>query len=663
MSKKINKLNKPNKPNKKNNPNNPNKMSKKIRNLVSEVVIKTNSPFTLDKLYEIRMNILEIMKEKTTSYYLDKLQNITSEINKVIINDDFILQDNYWDSIFKGTFWMTEYPQLKQSYTEKNIQRLSLFNPTGVISIIEKFVDEIVDKIIGDSSWMTIQQQILFRSIISNYFKNHEKLWPIHLNMDLIYLKTTQKINKLIKKGRKIEKINIEDLLLKSALSGSGTFILKMLQQLHNNVNKTQNTSLFKITSDVFNNVPTLTKDELSFVMNSLNIEPSYKNKMDLKPLGSASIAQTHTTFSDKHNMKAVIKIIKPMYLFYFLCECEYLLTKVWSTISEYTKEMIEKIGESQDKQILYTKQARKILLFFIRDFIKEFDYYGEFVNTTIGYKENQKNNYPQIHSAIALDQVTDPFPVLILQSVSGTTLDNALKSNLSKKNLSTIITNVNVLISDWYKNTLWGSGFFHADLHPGNIMVNEGGELFIIDYGSCGYITKKQQCLLISTMILSGQITFLPETPNPNLNPNDKNDMINWKIHENNVKVCKKFVKLIWEVCDVMSYSEEHLDFVSESIMKYFPDRPIAYSELFIGVVKKSENIGSCTNNPIIFFGRALIYLGMIMLTLSEKCKEHNVCKPNWTMDAIISKNIIKNFAQVWNGSAWNFLTKGRVC
>lgn len=634
-------------------------MSKKIKNLVSDMVIKTNSPFTLNELYGIRMNILKIMKEKKTSYYLDQLQNITSEINKVIVNDDLILQDNYWDSIFKVTFWMTEYPQLKKSYTRKNIKRLSLFNPTGVISIIEKFVGQIVDKIIGDSSWMTIQQQILFRSIISNYFKNHQKLWPIHLNMDLIYLKTTRKINKLVKKGNKVEDLNIEDLLLKSALSGSGTFILKMLQQLHNNINQEKNQTLFKITSDVFNNVPTLTEQELSFVLDSLTIEPSYKNNMDLKPLGSASIAQTHMTFSDKHNMKAVIKIIKPMYLFYFLCECEYLLTQVWSTISEYAREMIEKIGESKDKEILYTKQARKILLFFIRDFIKEFDYYGEFVNTTIGYKENQKNNYPQIHSAIALDQVTNPFPVLILQSVTGTTLDKVLKSNPSKKTLSTIITNVNVLISDWYKNTLWGSGFFHADLHPGNIMVNEEGDLSIIDYGSCGYITKNQQCLLISTMILSGQITFLPEKPNQT----DKTNVKNWKIHENNVGVCKKFVKLIWEVCDVMGYSEKHLNEVSESIMKYFPDRPIAYSELFIGVVKKSENIGSCTNNPIIFFGRALIYLGMIMLTLSEKCKEYNICKPNWTMDAIISKNIVKNFSQVWNGSAWNFLTKGRVC
>ena len=39
---------------------------------------------------------------------------------------------------------------------------------------------------------------------------------------------------------------------------------------------------------------------------------------------------------------------------------------------------------------------------------------------------------------------------------------------------------------------TQYGHGFIHADLHDGNVMFNENGDLAIIDFGACEYISKE---------------------------------------------------------------------------------------------------------------------------------------------------------------------------
>ena len=35
---------------------------------------------------------------------------------------------------------------------------------------------------------------------------------------------------------------------------------------------------------------------------------------------------------------------------------------------------------------------------------------------------------------------------------------------------------------------------FFHADLHPGNVLVKPGNELVLIDFGSCGVFTERER-------------------------------------------------------------------------------------------------------------------------------------------------------------------------
>lgn len=608
------------------------------------------APFDRDELLGIRRNILETMKEKTFDYYMAQMYMIRDAAVQLVANENTLANDDtYWEKmdLFQKPYWMSESPYLDALYTRNK----GLFNrpPTSTTTSVTNIImsDVHVGKLMGVADWMTIQQKILFKTIITTYFRKNTRLWPVHLNMDFTFMESREKASKT--DG------NFESMktLFKSLLSGSGPFILKILQQI-NTSNKSKiagKISVSELTSDIFTNVPGLTPSEVDFVTQSFNIAPSYLTHMSPKILGSASIAEIHETYSDEFKMPAVLKFIKPLYAYYFLCELNFLLTDVWKEIASQS--------DGNEKHVV---QCRKLLLFFIQEFIKEFDYYGEFVNTTAGWKIYNRPGQ-MLGSSMALECKVNPFPVLILNFVKGTSLDKLLKEEedgdndnrndrvtISKQispSYVQIYKQVDNLIRLWFKETLWGSGFFHADLHLGNLIEGTDGNLYAIDFGSCGVLSTKEQCAMITAMVVSGQFI------------NRSSKLSDAEIRRKNIKTAMQFVKTIWEICNVRRFTPEHLQEIAVKIIdkRYKSKYGLIFSSLFLDIIEYSDNIGICTNSPVLLFGRACAYIGNVMQRVQEVCSASGHC-PVWSLDGVITSNLTRNPLQLLR-----FASVGRVC
>jgi len=656
---------------------------------MAQYVFGKLAPFALDELKEIRMHILEEMRNKGFPHYLGQMQHIVNSFPS--LSEDDILNDDLWKR--QAPYWQTESPWMYKLYRSKKLKRLGLVEPGGITTATSLLMKgPFVQNLVGDPYWMTIQQKILFKTMIRTYFSNNARLFPIALNMDFVYLmmgqptsqiplphtltqeeidqrvaewkppqmleisrqsKSTMRsltrtmrqkyresleaANKLSDTARK--EVRIMERVFKSALGGAGPFILKVLQQVNTaNENKIDGKlSVAELTKDIFSNIPALTPLESEFVFANMNIPKTYLENMNPQVLGSASIAEAHITRNSEIGVDAIIKFIKPMYAYYFLCEVDFFLTTFWKALRQSVEAAAKDLtGEDRAiKSRVWLLQTRQLLMFFIREFTKEFNYQQEWRNTTVGFNIYNKPSQ-NVKSIVALAVSKSPFPALVLQKVNGVNLDKILNSpSTSHDEFVDLYKSVMGLINIWFTNTLWGTGFFHADLHPGNL-IKDGDILYVIDFGSCGQLTKQQQCQLVDVMYLSSSFHL-------KLTGTEQEQA---RKHRENLVLAREFVLKIWSMCQVPPQAKEHLDYVAEKILSY--KKGLYFSTMFLDIVEYSNSIGVCVSNDVLLFGRGVAYLGSIMTKLTKKCDDEKRCPP-YLINGIIQKNLIKNPIQLY--------------
>lgn len=201
--------------------------------------------------------------------------------------------------------------------------------------------------------------------------------------------------------------------------------------------------------------------------------------KINENPIASASIAQIHTGILN-NKKKIIIKVLKP-----------------------HIKDAI-----NRDINILYT--ISKMLIFFFRklerlkliDIIDELkktlenetDFKKEILNM-IKIKENikeLKNIY--IPNIVLTSNQTD---MLITEYIDGINITN--KEKLKKQNLDTI-TLIQLVLNLFYKQ-VFEHEIFHADLHPGNILISKTKSIkpiiVLLDFGIIGKLKQDEKIYL----------------------------------------------------------------------------------------------------------------------------------------------------------------------
>ncbi len=220
-------------------------------------------------------------------------------------------------------------------------------------------------------------------------------------------------------------------------------------------------------------------------------VEEELKQKLDetfsffdQRIVGSASIGQVHRARL-KNGNDVVVKVQRPQVKDKVIADLVF-LHQIVSLMENFFKslgilnplEIVEAFEKSMLKELNYIEESRNI---------EQFGHlYG-----------NQKSFYiPKVFRELCTERV------LVVEFVSGCKITDI--PQLSKWGLSP--ERIAEKGIDIYLRQMFVHGFFHADPHPGNVLVRPNGQIALIDFGMVGRLSKRQKYSFAGAIISMAQ-------------------------------------------------------------------------------------------------------------------------------------------------------------
>lgn len=205
----------------------------------------------------------------------------------------------------------------------------------------------------------------------------------------------------------------------------------------------------------------------------------------DPVPLATASIAQVHTARVRGRPEAVVVKVQRPHLRAKLEADLEIMgfLARALETNFPEAK-MFSPVGmvEAFEKAIL-----------------EEIDFSNELANLQ-RFRTNFADN-PQVH-------FPEPYPELCTTRILTMERIDGRKISLISEASHDVEQVVRAAI-DAVLQMIYLDGFFHGDLHPGNVLVRDDGTLCFIDFGLCGRLTPRQRDMLIDLLVAIVQHDF----------------------------------------------------------------------------------------------------------------------------------------------------------
>jgi ubiquinone biosynthesis protein len=200
----------------------------------------------------------------------------------------------------------------------------------------------------------------------------------------------------------------------------------------------------------------------------------------DDQPAAAASISQVHFA-RDLDGNEVAVKILRPNIEVLFFRDINLLF---W--IAKIINNKFPKYRRLKLSQLVGTIAAStKIEM----DLLYEAASASELAEN---FKDDEDIRIPKVYW-----QKTSP-RVLVIERFSGIRIDDAKRLQESGLDLDEIVKkSTNIFL----KQTL-RDGFFHADMHPGNILIDENGNICVFDFGIMGRMSKKDR-IFIAEMLL----------------------------------------------------------------------------------------------------------------------------------------------------------------
>lgn len=190
----------------------------------------------------------------------------------------------------------------------------------------------------------------------------------------------------------------------------------------------------------------------------------SYFNE---KPLASASIAQVHIA-KLKNGREVIVKIQRPHIKEKMEMDISILYKLLMLTKAKFADSLINP-KEALDEILLATKQ--------------ELNFDNESINIANFRELNKKVAF--VNAPYTINRLCSK-KVLTMERIHGFKIDNIKALNEGGYDLDDLARKLAIS----YFKQVFHDGFFHADPHPGNLLV-QGGQICYIDFGLMGSLSK----------------------------------------------------------------------------------------------------------------------------------------------------------------------------
>ncbi len=264
---------------------------------------------------------------------------------------------------------------------------------------------------------------------------------------------------------------------LVAAFTSLGPTFVKLGQILSTRPDLLPESILMELTT-LQDNVDPLTEEQVQSQLR-LNLGPGYLDhfeSLDMQPLASASIAQVHRAVL-KDGTDVVLKIQRPELRPKITSDLNILLV-----LARYIEDAFEEA---------HAMDLTGVIDGFAKSLAQEIDFRLEARNMDRfrrNFADVDKIRIPEVYDELSTSEV------LCMELMHGRKFSELLDNG------ENIDPYVETYFDAAYK-MLFRDGFFHGDLHPGNVFVQADGALAVIDCGMVGRLSKSMRDKLVDIL------------------------------------------------------------------------------------------------------------------------------------------------------------------
>jgi len=260
---------------------------------------------------------------------------------------------------------------------------------------------------------------------------------------------------------------------LKSVVISLGASFIKLAQVLATRSDFFDKEYLEEL-KELHDSLPPMSEQEYETVYNRAFSKDAFK-RFEHEPIASASIGQVHIAYTHD-NEKVAVKLRRANIYDQVMADIKIIniFNKLFRPLfSHYTKNSIEAvIGEFSkmiQEEVSLTHELENLVKF------------------SLVYKDAGLR-FPAPFPSLCSDDA------LVMSFEEGFRFDD--KESILKNNID--FKNIIATLVDFYTTQMLINGYFHADPHPGNLLVSKEGELILLDFGMVKTVPNNSRVAII---------------------------------------------------------------------------------------------------------------------------------------------------------------------